>query len=276
VILEHRYYGDSWPTTDLSTKNLRFLTTEQAMADTAYFAQHVVFKGLEGKKLNAPHVPWIAYGGSYAGAFVAFLRTTYPHIFFGAISSSGVTEAIYDYWQYFEPIRQYAPADCVKTTQTFTHLLDNLLAQTKAKPELIQQYKELFGVENLTYDNDFASLLSTPLGYWQSRNWDPAVNDPTFFEYCDAVTNDSVIYKSTLPDKLKAESLIAAGGYGNQKGSLINPLLNFIGFMNETFIADCLEDATADHCFSTHNKTFYAQDDISQQWRSWPYQYCTE
>lgn len=30
VVLEHRYYGTSFPTPDLSTENLRFLTTQQA------------------------------------------------------------------------------------------------------------------------------------------------------------------------------------------------------------------------------------------------------
>lgn len=86
VILEHRYYGTSMPTSDLSTKNLRFLTTEQALADTAYFAQNVKFAGLKDKKLTASDTPWIAYGGSYAGAFVAFLRTQYPDTFFGKFS----------------------------------------------------------------------------------------------------------------------------------------------------------------------------------------------
>lgn len=92
VVLEHRYYGNSWPTSDLTTENLRFLTTQQALADTAYFAQHVVFQNSPRRNLTAPATPYIAYGGSYAGAFVAFLRTTYPDIFFGAISSSGVTK----------------------------------------------------------------------------------------------------------------------------------------------------------------------------------------
>lgn len=31
-----------------------------------------------------------------------------------------------------------------------------------------------------------------------------------------------------------------------------------------------------DECFSTHDQTFYHQDDASQSWRLWPYQYCTE
>lgn len=82
VVLEHRYYGKSMPTSDLSTENLRFLTTQQALADTEYFAKNAQFDGINDK-VNAPNVPWIAYGGSYAGAFAAFLRTTYPDVFFG-------------------------------------------------------------------------------------------------------------------------------------------------------------------------------------------------
>ena len=83
VILEHRYYGTSIPTPDLSTENLRFLTTQQALADTDFFARNVVFKGLEDQKLTAPDTAYIAYGGSYAGAFVAFLRKTYPDTYYG-------------------------------------------------------------------------------------------------------------------------------------------------------------------------------------------------
>ena len=83
VILEHRYYGTSIPTPDLSTENLRFLTTQQALADTDFFARNVVFEGLEDQKLTAPDTAYIAYGGSYAGAFVAFLRKTYPDTYFG-------------------------------------------------------------------------------------------------------------------------------------------------------------------------------------------------
>lgn len=46
VILEHRYYGTSFPTPDISTENLRFLTTEQALADQAYFSKNIKFPGL--------------------------------------------------------------------------------------------------------------------------------------------------------------------------------------------------------------------------------------
>lgn len=150
VVLEHRFYGTSFPTPDLSTENLRFLTTDQALADEAYFAKHVVFKGLEDKNLTAPNVAYIGYGGSYAGAFNAFLRKLYPDVFWGTISSSGVTEAIIDYWQYYEPIREYGPPDCIRTQQNLTHVVDNILIGKKDDTKTIQKLKTAFGLENLT------------------------------------------------------------------------------------------------------------------------------
>lgn len=104
VILEHRYYGESIPTPDFSTESLRFLTTEQALADQAYFSKNIVFPGLEDVDLTSKTTAHIAYGGSYAGAFVAFLRVQYPDVYWGSISSSGVTKAIWDYWQYWVPV----------------------------------------------------------------------------------------------------------------------------------------------------------------------------
>lgn len=163
VVLEHRYYGTSWPVPDLSTKNMRFLTTDQAMADEVYFAKNVVFKGLEKYDLTAGKTPYILYGGSYAGAFVAFLRKLYPDVFWGkiispkmtnnidvrkgAISSSGVTEAIWDYWKYYEPHRVYGPPVCISNTQKLTNVLDNILISNKNYTPVL---KNAFNLANLT------------------------------------------------------------------------------------------------------------------------------
>jgi hypothetical protein len=59
----------------------------------------------------------IAYGGSYAGAFVSFLRVLYP----------GVTRAIYDYWQYCDAVAKYGSKKCIAAQKTFTHMVDNIL-----------------------------------------------------------------------------------------------------------------------------------------------------
>lgn len=249
------------------------MTTEQALADTAYFAEHVKFPGLEDQSVTAHDVPYIAYGGSYAGAFVAFLRVVYPNLFFGAISSSGVTEAIVDYWQYYEPIRHHAPQDCVQTNLKFTQLIDKLLPH---KSEF-KKFKALFGLQDISYANDFASVLSEPLGAWQNRNWDPAIDDPTFFAFCGNITSNDLIYKDTASKASEAKKLIAAAGYKKESAQLTTRLLNFVGWLNETIVWPCLgEGQSADSCFSTHNVTSYQQDDISQDWRLWDYQVCTE
>lgn len=79
VILEHRYYGESfpdWPNGNLSTDSLRFLNNAEALEDSADFIRHLAIKGLGhdvrgGREGGAK---WIYIGGSYAGARAAHMR----------------------------------------------------------------------------------------------------------------------------------------------------------------------------------------------------------
>lgn len=255
VVLEHRYYGTSFPTLDLSTENLRFLTTAQAMADEAYFAQNIQFPGLEKYgDLSSNTTAYLSYGGSYSGAFSAFLRVQYPDIFWGSISSSGVTMAIYDYWEYYEPISQYGPPDCIATQKTLTHIVDNILIG-KNNSDLTMQLKEAFGMPNITYTNDFANQLAQGISQWQELNWDPAVNDPGFYQYCANITDTDVLYPATENLRSTASYLIGQGGYATNT-NLVNQMLNFIGYVNLTAVAPCTaEGDTQDQCFSNHNAT---------------------
>jgi Serine carboxypeptidase S28 len=272
VILEHRYYGESFPVANLSTESLRFLTTDQALADTAYFAKNIIFPGLEDKDLTASTTPYIAYGGSYAGAFVAFLRKIYPDIYWGAISSSGVTKAIHDYWEYFEAARRFAPEGCAVATEKLTNIVDNVLLGNDeiAKKEL----RGVFGLGNLTHDTDFALVLSRGIEGLQDTNWDPEVSSPCFSFYCANVTSQEILYPETVALNSTVRELLVVAGYKAEVDSLTIPMLNYIGYVNATAIANCTQ--THDECFTRYNETFYAQDDISQQWRSWPYQFCTQ
>lgn len=125
------------------------------MADVAYFSKNIKFPGLEDKNLTAPGTPHILYGGSYAGGLVAFLRVTYPDVFWGAIASSGVTEAIWDYWQYYSIHAEFAPKKCVSTVQKLTNVVDNILSKHK---DTIPQLKAAFNLANVTHDDDFANI----------------------------------------------------------------------------------------------------------------------
>lgn len=246
--MEHRYYGDSFPVPDLSNENLRFLTTEQAMADAAYFAKNIQFPGLEKYgDLTSRTTAYLGYGGSYAGAFNAFLRVQYPDVFWGTISSSGVTEAIYDYWQYFAPIAEYGPADCMTAQKTFTHIVDNIVIG-KNDSDLTTELKSLLGLQNLTHIEDFANVLSTPLGAWQALNWDPSVSSSTFYRYCANITASEVLYPATEPLRSSASHLISEGGY-EVNTSFVNQLLNYVGYLNTTVVSKC-EEGSQDECFS--------------------------
>ena len=277
VVFEHRYYGTSFPTPDLSTENLRFLTTEQALADVAYFAQNIVFPDFEQYDLTSKSTPYISYGGSYPGALSAFLRVQYPDVFWGAISSSGVTEAIIDYSIYFLAIAKYAPPACVSAQQTLTAVVDNILKGNSNST--ITQLKTAFGLSHVTYNNDFANVLSTGISRWQRLSWDPEKNRPGFYYYCDVISNTSVVYPDTSSRTKTAASLVSAAGF-SANTSLVNQMLNYIGFINATQVSTCddlFQDQDQDHCFSEHNAAYYAQDDLDQfVWRSWQYQVCSQ
>jgi len=275
VIIEHRYYGESWPTANLSTESLRFLTTDQAMADCAYFAQHISFPGLEKINLTSHTTPYIAYGGSYAGGFVAFLRVLYPETFWGAIASSGVTKAIYDYWEYMEPIATYGPRACIKTIQKLTNVVDNILiGQNDAS--LHYQLKEVFGMATVEDDADFGMTIATPLGGWQARNWDPAVGSSSFSLYCENLTSSHLLYPEVKNLTKSVRRLLKKADHGDELDKLTVPMLNLIGYINATILHGRPENQTYASYISTNDKNRYARDDLKQTWRSWPYQYCTQ
>ncbi len=85
------------------------------------------------------------------------MRVLYPDIVFGAISSSGVTHATVVDWRYMDLVRQYgAPQACAARLETAVGEVDALLASNKTSGAI----KAVFGLSGLSYDPDFASLLS--------------------------------------------------------------------------------------------------------------------
>ncbi|KAF2013976.1 peptidase S28 [Aaosphaeria arxii CBS 175.79] len=274
VILEHRYYGTSFPVEDLSVENLRFLTTEQSLAEIDYFARHVKFEGIDAD-LTAPKTPWIVYGGSYAGAQAAFMRVAYPETFWGGISSSGVTVAIYDFWQYFEPIRQFAPPDVVANTQTMIDVIDKILLAGNNEED-VKKLKSVFGLGNVTSNADFANIFSNGIYGWQGTNWDPEDNSPGFYYYTNNLTT-TLNNKDLENLRSKVQEVISLAGYDNST-DVENILLNAINYYNLTSVANWAKtNITQDEYYTQLDDEFWQQDGIDQQgWRSWYWQVCTE
>jgi hypothetical protein len=79
VLIEHRYYGESFPVKNLTNESLRFLSVPQALADISTFAKEIKFPGVS-EDVTASKTPWIAYGGSYSGALVVSTKQLYPNL----------------------------------------------------------------------------------------------------------------------------------------------------------------------------------------------------
>lgn len=275
LILEHRYYGTSFPVSNLTTQNMRFLTTDQAMADTAYFAKNINFPGLEGANLTSPGTPWIIYGGSYAGAFAALTRKAYPDVYWGGISSSGVTAAVEDLWTYFEAARHYAPGDCAPTIQKLTHIIDSVLLGDDRKKA--RQLKEMFGLGDLV-DAEFATTIIMGLYGLQSTNWDPEEDVALLGLYCGAITSDAQLFPSTAHLVPAVKKLVVQAGYHKESEVLTNRMLNYIGYVKDvvksTIRASC-KGKTVLECWDPSQDL--EDTSLSAGWlRSWSYQVCTE
>lgn len=76
---------------DLSTENLLYLSSHQALEDAANFIQGI------NDMYNITDPKWIVFGGSYAGTLATWLRIKYPHLVTGAMASSGPLEAVLDF-----------------------------------------------------------------------------------------------------------------------------------------------------------------------------------
>lgn len=273
VILEHRYYGTSFPFQDISIEDARFLSTEQSLADAAYFARNVVFPGLENENLTSSGTPWIVYGVSYSGGQSAFLRKLYPDVFWGGVSSSGVTEAIIDYWRYLEPVRQYGPADCIWTQQFITDVVDKIFIDSKNET-LKGQFKRFFNYAETALDKNFVDRLYEGVYSWQGRNWDPAIGDGTFSNWCQAITSSKLKYPSSAAANASAAQILEATGYGGNN-TLTLRLLNYAGYLGAFSAADA---GPVDGSASASASASLARRAAvpAAQFDSWGYQTCTE
>lgn len=145
LTLEHRFYGKSMPFGEDSLKinNLKYLNSEQALKDLAFFIMKVEKDNLHGVNGN----PWISVGGSYPGALSAWFRYKYPHLTAGAIASSAVVNAIEDYKDFDEQIYLSAErggSSCIVSIKNLSDYVESQVTGANAT-----QFLKEFGAEKL-------------------------------------------------------------------------------------------------------------------------------
>ena len=135
------------------------MTTEQTIADNAYFAQNVKLPNVtDGANLTAVNRPWILYGGSLAGAQTAFSLVQYSGILWGGIASSAPIHVEVAYPEWYNPIQKYGPSDCITRINNIIANMDSLVSQNNT--QAIQQLKDIFGLGTLSDIRDFAMTVS--------------------------------------------------------------------------------------------------------------------
>ncbi|KAF0716287.1 Aste57867_2915 [Aphanomyces stellatus] len=127
VSLEHRFYGSSQPTGDLTLESLKYLTMGQALADIASFQDYFI-----GQNHLTKSNPWIAIGGSYPGMLSGLVKAKYPTRFAGSIASSAPLNTKIDFFEYADivakDLQTYGGDACVKTIGDGLTALNALVA----------------------------------------------------------------------------------------------------------------------------------------------------
>ncbi|THG98113.1 hypothetical protein EW026_g4011 [Hermanssonia centrifuga] len=184
IVLEHRYYGLSNPFSDLSVQSLKYHTIQQAIDDLEYFATNVQLPMPGGNDVSITTTPWVLVGGSYSGALTGWTMVNKPGLFRAGYASSAVVEAIVDYWAYFEPIRQFMPANCSADVEAVIAHIDSVFSSGSTSE--INHIKALFGWQDLTHLDDAAGSLRYNLADWQSLDVGTGPGGQ-FFKFCDAL-----------------------------------------------------------------------------------------
>ncbi|KAL2132698.1 hypothetical protein VTI74DRAFT_3461 [Chaetomium olivicolor] len=188
IVLEHRYWGESSPYEELTVQNLQHLTLDNSLKDLTYFAKTFVPPFDNSGKSAADKAPWVFMGGSYPGALAGWLAAREPGTFWAYYSSSGVVEAIGDFWQYFVPVQEATPKNCSADVGAVINYVDLVL--TFGTPKMKKDLKDKFLMGELE-DADFASALENGPWQWQSTQFFSVKNTGynPYYRFCDYVEN---------------------------------------------------------------------------------------
>ncbi|KAI6181822.1 Peptidase S28 family-containing protein [Aphelenchoides besseyi] len=162
VQVEHRFFGANIGTDDLSTANLKYLTTEQALADLNNFITGFV------KNFTNPKV--IAFGGSYPGTMAALMRVLYPNATQGNIASSAPLLPKVDFYEYAQvmesTIRDTSMA-CYSTVKAaFREMVSKTLTESGRK-ELNDKFHLVPGLSEPPLLEDIQTVTSSMFSAFQ-------------------------------------------------------------------------------------------------------------
>ncbi|CAL6023940.1 Serine_carboxypeptidase [Hexamita inflata] len=149
VALEHRYYGDSYPSADL-----QYLSSKQAQADIVRFLQ---FIKTSYKQENAKV---IVQGGSYPGALSGWLRNRFPHMIDVSLSSSGPFMGMNEYTDYLKHIQgQFQRVGCLDKLHSALSYTEECVLSDRLRKKFIAAFDVIDSTVDWKNEMDIANVL---------------------------------------------------------------------------------------------------------------------
>ncbi|KAK3384098.1 serine-type peptidase-like protein [Lasiosphaeria ovina] len=188
VVMEHRYWGESSPYPELTIQNLKYLTLWNSLKDISYFANNFVPPFDPSGGSSPKNAPWVFSGGSYSGALAGWSAALDPGTIWAYHGTSGVVEAVGDFWQYFVPVQEATPQNCSRDLSATIDSIDLVLKL--GTPKQKHDLKQKFLLTDLT-DADFASALEYGPWSWQSSQFYSTTTQGfnPYYQFCDYVEN---------------------------------------------------------------------------------------
>uniref|UniRef100_A0A0N5BSD9 Serine protease K12H4.7 n=1 Tax=Strongyloides papillosus TaxID=174720 RepID=A0A0N5BSD9_STREA len=248
-LLEHRYYGKSRPTKDMSTQNMQYLSSRQAIEDAAAF-----IRGMNERFNFANQTRWVLFGGSYSGALAAWARQAHPEVIFAAVGSSGPVQAEVDFYKYL-------------------YLVKNILS--KYSPQCSNDLeKGLKKLETLVKTEDGARTISSVFNL--CTHWSKLSNEDKEYFWLSIIGPymGIVQYSGDNVGNFRTTANIPTlcSYHMDLKQTPIQHIVNvFNTYGNNS--AGCLDVSYKEYINYLRSTSF---DDLSASDRSWTYQTCTE
>ena len=160
LAVEHRCYGgadfDGVP--DFSTKNLKYLTSRQALADLNQFW------GWISPQLS-PVSEVVVFGGSYPGSLSAWARKLYPDTFGASVASSAPLRAQANFVGYNDVVASALTAPSVGGSP------ECLATYSKGHAELKEMMKTAEGRRPREQNEDTLKKIEQDISYQYLDSW---------------------------------------------------------------------------------------------------------
>ncbi|XP_030044867.1 thymus-specific serine protease, partial [Microcaecilia unicolor] len=191
VALEHRYYGNSINKDGLTNEGIRFLSSQQALADLASFHRFI-----SEKYSLTRNNTWICFGGSYPGSLSAWFRLKFPHLVFAAVASSAPVRAELDFVGYnkvvaeslSDPVVGGSPK-CLDAVAESFRTVDQMLQAGN----ISQLEKDFYSCEALQGIEDYTEFVGNLADIFMGTvQYNGEISSRNIGSICETMTNASL------------------------------------------------------------------------------------